>query len=338
MKKIILVLSLLFSLGGISLAFFFVFFNPVNLTEFLRLIILSIKPYHYSGMDIFVITEKTNEYSRSTSIDLINLFFYLSFLAGSIIYYFSKYKETKLLLFNYSLIFLACVIKTSISILHFNTMELSFYSIINISINLLYIIISYYFITKDLNIVEENPISNDIVFIENNLQLSSNYKRFVNLFIDSFIIITIVFGFISYPESFNNKTSIFGYFKNFFGDKFAALSLFYAIKFIYYLLFESILKSTPAKFLTSCYVTDDEGNSPTFSMILKRTLLRFVPFESFSFLMEKNIHDDYSDTYVINKKTDRTIENYYIQFLTIAFGILLVTYFCMSFKEILFPQ
>ena len=54
--------------------------------------------------------------------------------------------------------------------------------------------------------------------------------------------------------------------------------------------------------------------------------------------MGKNIHDDYSDTYVINKKNDRTIENYYIQFLTIAFGILLVIYFCMSFKEIFFPQ
>ena len=63
---------------------------------------------------------------------------------------------------------------------------------------------------------------------------------------------------------------------------------------------------------------------------LKRTLLRFVPFESFSFLLGKNLHDDYSDTYVVNKKTDRKIEDRYTLFLVVAVGILLVIYFYMS--------
>ena len=97
------------------------------------------------------------------------------------------------------------------------------------------------------------------------------------MFVDSFIIIAIAFGFISYTESSASSTSIFGHFRNFFGDKFAAITFFWTIKFIYYLVFESILKTTPAKFITACYVTDEEGNPPSFSMILKRTLLRFVP-------------------------------------------------------------
>lgn len=104
MKKIILVLSLLFSLWGIFASFYFVFFSFEDFTKFQNFLIFNGKPYHYSGMNIFVVIERTSEYSyKSTSIALLNLFFYLTFLAGSLIYYFSKYKESKLLVFNYSL-------------------------------------------------------------------------------------------------------------------------------------------------------------------------------------------------------------------------------------------
>lgn len=338
MKKIILGLSLLFSLWGIFASFYFVFFSFEDFTKFQNFLIFNGKPYHYSGMNIFVVIERTSGYSyKSTSIALLNLFFYLTFLAGSLIYYFSKYKESKLLVFNYSLIFLNSIIKILAFTAFFDIDKLSFYGILYIIIVLIYLFISYYIITKNLNVIEKKVIENDNQIIENDLERASNYKRFLNSFIDSFITLIVAFDFISYSEMNESLTTFFSYLKTSFGDKFGLIVFFFLIKFTYYLIFESVFKNTPAKFITACYVTDEEGNPPSFSIILKRTLLRFVPFESFSFLMGKNLHDDYSDTYVINKKTDLTIENRYLQFLTIAFGILLVTYFYMSFREILFP-
>ncbi|TCN59745.1 hypothetical protein D0809_07455 [Flavobacterium circumlabens] len=323
MKKTIFLLSLFFALWGISLSVFFVFFDIKDLTEFLNFIVFHSNPYYYSGMDIFVVTERTSNSSRSTNIALINLFFYLSFLAGALIYYFSKYKETKLLVFNYSLVFLGSIIKIFSFISYFNIDKLGIYDGLYIVITLLYIFISYHFLTKNLN---SNTIENNQL-IENNLENASNYKRFLNLFIDSFIIMVIAFGFITYSEKNQLLTAFFSYLKTTFGDKFGIIVFFYLIKFMYYLMFESIFKNTPAKFLTACYVTDEDGNSPDFSMILKRTLLRFIPLESLSFLMGKNLHDDYSYTYVINNKRDPKTEKRYLQILSISFIIMLVVYF-----------
>jgi len=331
MKKTILALSLLFSLMGILKSFFFVFYDFEDVTEFLNFILLDIQPYGFAGMDIYVPRYLIHGAEGGTvSMGLVNLFFILTFFSGTLIYYFSKYKETKLLGFNYCLVFLDSIIKIASFILLFNLKKINFYSISYIVTTLLYIFISYQFLTKELN---PKGIEDDIQIAENTLENASNTKRFLNLFIDSFIILVIVFGYIEYADRRNDIMTFFSYFRRVFGEQFAGIAFFWTVKFIYYLLFESIFKTTPAKFITSCYITDEEGNSPNFSMILKRTLLRFVPLESFSFLMGKNLHDDYSDTYVINKITDRKIENRYTQFLAISFGILLVVYFTMFKRD-----
>lgn len=331
MKKIILGLSLLFSLLGILKSFFFVFYDFEDVTAFLNFILLDIQPYGFAGMDIYIPRHVIHGDPGGTiSLGLINFFFILTFLSGTLIYYFSKYKETKLLAFNYCLVFLDSITKIISFIILFNLEKLNIYSVSYITITLLYIFISYQFLTKELN---PKGIEDDIQTTENELENASNTKRFLNLFIDSFIILTIVFGYIEYADRRNDIMTFFGYFKSAFGEQFAGIAFFWTVKFIYYLLFESIFKTTPAKFITSCYITDEEGNSPNFQMILKRTLLRFIPFESFSFLLGKNLHDDYSDTYVVNKKTDRKIEDRYTQFLVISFGVLLVVYFTMFKRD-----
>lgn len=328
MKKFILGLSLLLSLLGILKSFFFVFYDFEEVTEFLNFIVFSIQPYGFTGMDIYIprfLIHGTE--GGSISMGLINLSFFLTFLSGSIIYHFSKYRETKLLAFNYSLVFLDSTIKVCYFIIFFNIDKLNFYNVLYITVTLFYIFISYRFITRELSF---NTIENDNQIIENNLENTSSSKRFLNLLIDSFIIIVIIFGYIRYADRNNFTTTFFSVFRKVFGDKFAVLAFFCTIKFIYYLLFESIFKSTPAKFITACHVVDEEGNSPNFLMIFKRTLLRFVPFETLSFLMGKNLHDDYSDTYIVNKKTDPKIEYRYTLFLAVSFGTLLVIYFFMS--------
>ncbi|WP_343697706.1 RDD family protein [Flavobacterium sp.] len=331
MKKAILLLSLFFSLSGIIESIVFLFIRSEKFSEFI--VFTNITPYYFSGLTVMIEVERINQYtSTSASLGLLNLFFYLSFLFGTIIYFFSKYKETKLLLFNFSLIIISGIKTLVFFLFSFEDWTNSYitYRISGITIRIVYILLSYFIINRYLN------TSKEMVSDQGYLQNSSKNKRFLNLFIDSLLIMTTTFGFIEYTQRYRMLSSSVGYISTTFEDRINILILFSLIKFMYYLMFESIFKSTPAKFITSCYVTDEEGNSPTFSMILKRTLLRLVPFESITFLMGKNLHDDYSDTYVVDKKSDRLIEDRYFKFLAIGFGTLLVFYFYMITKHILF--
>lgn len=335
MKKNILVLSLIFSILGFIRSFFFVFYDFDDVTEFINLSLFSSQAYYYTGLEIYIprYLIHGNSVGSSTSLDLLNFFFFLTFLSGTVIYYFSKYKETKLLEFNYSLIFLNSILRIITFLLYINIEKLSFYNILFLVIFVLYTFISYYIITKHLNPINEDIINDDNSIIENHLENASNYKRFLNFVIDSFIIASIAFAYIAYAEQNIQSATFFSHFKSTFGYNFGVLIFFSVIKFIYYLIFESIFKTTPAKFLTACYVTDEEGNSPAFSMILKRTILRFIPFESLSFLMSKNLHDDYSNTYVINKNRDFKIEKRYLQVLSLSFLTILAIYFYHIFRR-----
>lgn len=106
MKKAILLLSLFFSLSGIIESIVFLFIRSEKFSEFI--VFTNITPYYFSGLTVMIEVERINQYtSTSASLGLLNLFFYLSFLFGTIIYFFSKYKETKLLLFNFSLIIIS---------------------------------------------------------------------------------------------------------------------------------------------------------------------------------------------------------------------------------------
>ncbi|MFA7377217.1 MAG: RDD family protein [Patescibacteria group bacterium] len=74
---------------------------------------------------------------------------------------------------------------------------------------------------------------------------------------------------------------------------------------VYYLFFEGIWHKTPAKFLTRTKVVMQDGSAPRFSTIIIRTLVRFIPLESFSFLGGKfpvGWHDNFSKTFVVSSK------------------------------------
>lgn len=74
--------------------------------------------------------------------------------------------------------------------------------------------------------------------------------------------------------------------------------------FLYYFIFESICQRTPGKFITGTRVITGTGTKPSMGTIAKRTLIRFVPFEAFSFLGENvyGWHDRWSGTYVVKAK------------------------------------
>ena len=72
------------------------------------------------------------------------------------------------------------------------------------------------------------------------------------------------------------------------------------VHFGYYLGFETATGKSPAKWLTRTRVVTDDGRRPTFAQIFKRTLIRFVPFEPFSFLGRgRGWHDRWTKTRVV---------------------------------------
>ena len=75
--------------------------------------------------------------------------------------------------------------------------------------------------------------------------------------------------------------------------------------FIYYLLFEAVTGRTPGKILTGTRVVNTDGSKPDFRVILKRSALRLVPFEAFSFFGSRTPqgwHDSVSGTLVIKRR------------------------------------
>jgi len=78
-----------------------------------------------------------------------------------------------------------------------------------------------------------------------------------------------------------------------------SLAIFLAL-ITYYLIFEGIFRTTPAKFLYKNTVVDSERfNPPKFGTIMIRTLCRRIPFEPFSFFGDKGWHDSLSRTEVV---------------------------------------
>ena len=82
----------------------------------------------------------------------------------------------------------------------------------------------------------------------------------------------------------------------------------YLLRFVtgmfYFTLFEALTGRTPAKYITGTRVVRTDGSKAELSTIVKRSLLRYIPFEAFSFLgaTPTGWHDRYSDTLVIRHK------------------------------------
>jgi len=108
-------------------------------------------------------------------------------------------------------------------------------------------------------------IQNRIKEKKYNFLPTTRVRRFLNAILDYFCI--DIFGFV------------FGYIMGTIGWFLGII-----ISVLYYVIFESIWSKTPAKFITKTKVITEYGEKPDLKTIFIRTLIRFVPFETFSFL------------------------------------------------------
>lgn len=128
-----------------------------------------------------------------------------------------------------------------------------------------------------LKIEPGKPISMGEIELKKEVIYASTDKRFLNFFLDYFIcfglvvILTIIL-------------SLFGIFtEGFWEENNPAWTFLWIISyFLYYFIFESKYQRTPAKFITKTKVLDIKGSKPNKSQIVKRSLIRFIPFEPLS--------------------------------------------------------
>jgi hypothetical protein len=124
-------------------------------------------------------------------------------------------------------------------------------------------------------------------FIERKANIgASKTKRFINYIVDRIISLILVLLLMSIiPLSIKGIS-------------------FFPLLFLYYFLTEYFFNKTFGKFLTKTRIVNSKGEKPTTKELLIRSLCRFIPFESFSFLSSngKGWHDSISKTSVIDEK------------------------------------
>jgi uncharacterized RDD family membrane protein YckC len=124
--------------------------------------------------------------------------------------------------------------------------------------------------------------------------IATRLKRFLNFLLDYIGLVIMIIFF-----------DLFFLAENTYG-------LSVIITIVYYLLFESVWSKTPAKFITKTKVIMENGEKPPFGVIFIRTLIRFVPFEIFSFLSPerpRGWHDRWSKTIVVDDIKKKVFNN-----------------------------
>lgn len=130
------------------------------------------------------------------------------------------------------------------------------------------------------------------------LRNASLFQRFLNAVIDltfgstvSGFVLGIVLGFVATRAGWNGQRLREALESRWFG--FVAMS-------IYYLAFEGLFQTTLGKLVTGTRVMTVRGKRPAPPQLFLRTLLRFIPFEPFSFFgSDAGWHDRWSGTCVV---------------------------------------
>lgn len=268
-------------------------------------------------------------------LEIWNFVFYVLLFIGGLRFIKTKGRETRLVGFVFSVIFLNSIIILLQSLLYkifiIKWAELSslqiFYSTFGTVTLVMFIFISL----RILKIIKsEKEI--DILETENKITVTDTpkWQRFFHWIVDVtvmsliFIPIIIALGYSLMKSDFLMKNEALAMFLE---SRWALYFLVIFFIFIYYPLSEILFGSTPAKFLTESRVVNSKAESPNSSTIFLRTLCRNIPFDALSFFSKRGWHDSLSETYVVKEKRTGFKTNRLLWILPVLAIYLLVMYF-----------
>ncbi|RZJ66467.1 MAG: RDD family protein [Flavobacterium sp.] len=253
---------------------------------------------------------------------------YLFFFFGSLIFWRTNFRESRIVKFMFSMMVFSKILgflSIIISISSFGAVGIANpIFVISMLVTLGLTFMSFVF----LKALQENQQAS---FVENQYETSSvkiyddasRGKRLLNYIVDILLIVAFFWPLFELLINTRFFQSIARSMEDILGDRVSVWILYFICSLSYYLFFEGIFGATPGKLLSNTIVTIDDGEKPQFSNIFTRTLSRFVPFEAFSFLMNANWHDRWSQTQVTRlESTGFKTRNYWFAFLgTIAICI-----------------
>ncbi|WP_051662688.1 RDD family protein [Flavobacterium sp. KJJ] len=263
------------------------------------------------------------------------MFFNLVLLIGGLTYYITKEKETRILRFMFSALFIQYILFFILRIYSFFTIILKSFDwklYLSFFTGTVVVIFVLYFVYKSLLYLNKlKELDYETFVYTESTEISyfnvNNWVRLLHLILDSFIFFLIAFQFLFFLA----RVPFFGIYMQEIGGGYNERTLIIVLsvvfRTIFYFSFESLFGGTPAKFLTESRVVDSSGLKPSASSILKRTLIRSIPFNGVSFLFGANWHDSYSETQVCKEKTTGVVGSFY--FLLIP--LFVISFYSMNF-------
>jgi len=304
MEKRITLAAIVFSLCGL-------------LSEF-----LDIRSFGFLKMNLRLIDAGLSRSFTVGEIDFWNISFCCIFLFSALLYYFSKYKESRLLAFFFSLVFLSKAASLFISIIYWIAVGFGGFFLNSVGYFFIvsaFIIVSYWSI-KELR----NKRSLEIEIMEygesrTELYLpATNWQRIFHLYVDLIASILIFYPIVRMLIDVEATRSWIRILESALTEYGALCFLIIFFRSIFYITFEAVFNATPAKLLTETKVTDENGNPPLLSQIIGRTFSRYMPFEPLSFLANSGWHDRWSRTEVLQLKRTGIKGGYYFLLVPIV--------------------
>lgn len=348
MKNKITFIAILYCILGISIYFVDFEFLIKNNSEYIIHILNFSNSIHFD----FLLFENELEIPLAEEgsykiIPLNSIIFLFMLLIGSIIYFISNEKKTRLLRLTMLFFFIAktvhlfaILLKVSEGIKTYPLLTFYYLFIDIFWLFLTYKALKYLNSLKELTPttiekIEVKTKSTERVSAREILNQSLENKtvkqipfekaslsdRFLNYLLDTFFVILIfspyIFGLAKsreFRDSINELGSEIG--------ETTVFLLFIAIgRLIYYILSEGFFHISPAKAITETQILSTTEQKLNFSTIVGRTFIRLIPFEAFSFFGKNGWHDELSNTTVVKNKQTGNTKIYSILFLLALFII-----------------
>ncbi|KAF2509906.1 RDD family protein [Flavobacterium foetidum] len=308
-----------------KITFFSLFLSFVGLffgliTSFGSVISLILGPFNVNfsaGIDLFRVNAQS--WGVFTSIIL---------LIGTLAFYFTKEKETRILRFMFSVFFIQYSIFAVVNLYYFfvytfTSGDFKAYLFFFWSFSVrLFILFFFYKSMVYLNKLKtldyetfEYTESTEISYFEAN-----NWVRLFHLIFDSLIYFLIAYQLLYFLARAPHFQPWFQQIEGRYSIRTIIFVLSLIFRTLFYFSFEGLFSGSPAKFFTETRVVDYEGDKLENDAILKRSLLRSVPFNATSFLFNGNWHDHYSGTRVYNEKRTGIAGGWYFMLIPLFFA------------------
>lgn len=244
-------------------------------------------------------------------VNILDVLFLILIITGFTIYIKSKGNETRLLEMFFSLIIFSKCVAIFFYVINlflpnslYHTFDLDLTNIIFISLHLLSSIVWLKLsITVSRQFLKTKKECTSAISEKSKITYKDSLKpeRVFHYFVD--IIISLIFCFATTEFLFEHLLDIL--------IRHSSISLSPLLIgnfswFFYLVFFETLFETSPAKMLTNSKIIKIDGSTIKLKTILKRSLIRWIPFEPLSYIdNSRGWHDKWSKTRVIKVKMNK---------------------------------